>query len=205
MAEAGAMAAMSAGIRMTGSAGPGGVGKALIRRAAGGESFFMGKFQAEIENAWVALAPRYPGDIAVEDIPAGTGLLVQQGSLLGVGEGLHVDVKWAGMRSVIMKEGITLLHIDGEGTLLMSSYGGIQRFQLGPGEKLMVDTGHLVAFSDNMNEKVGMAGGAVSSATTGEGLVATLEGPGLVFIQTRAEQSLMDWLFPTRNQRDGRR
>jgi uncharacterized protein (TIGR00266 family) len=205
LAEAGAMAAMSAGVRVAGSVGPGGVGKAVMRRALGGEGFFMGRYRAEVEGAWVALAPRYPGDIAVESVHPESGFVVEQGALLGLSSGVAADVKWAGMRNIALREGATLLHIAGEGDMLIASYGGLQRFDLGPGEQLVVDTGHLVGFSDTMKVRVGLVGGAVGSVTSGEGLVGSLTGPGVVFIQTRAEQALLGWLMPARGQNSGNR
>jgi uncharacterized protein (AIM24 family) len=39
-------------------------------------------------------------------------------------------------------------------------------------------------------------GSAATAITGGEGLVAVLEGHGVVLVQTRAEQELRNWLFP---------
>jgi uncharacterized protein (TIGR00266 family) len=199
LVESGAMAVMSAGVRVSAGVGPGGVVKATMRRALGGEGFFMGRYTADVQDAWVGVAPRYPGDVAVEELH-GPGLLVEQGAMLAVTDGVDVDVRWAGMRSIVLREGATLLHCDGTGTLLVGSYGGIQRFELAPGEQLIVDTGHLVAFSDTMKIRVGPLSSVATSAIVGEGLVAVFEGPGLILVQTRAEQALANWLFPDKRQ-----
>lgn len=200
MIEAGALAAMSAGVQARGSIGPGGVGKAVMRKAFGGEGFFMARYTADVENAWVAIAPRFPGDIGVEHIDTDHGMVIEQGALLAVGEGLDVDVRWAGVRNIVMKVGATLLHITGDGDLVLASYGGLQRFEVSPGESIVVDTGHIVGFSDNMKPKVGMMGSATTAITGGEGLVGLFEGPGVVLVQTRAEQELRNWLFPEKAQ-----
>jgi uncharacterized protein (TIGR00266 family) len=196
--ERGALAAMSAGVTVGASFGPGGVSKALLRREVGGEGLFMTKYTSDVHGAWVALAPRYPGDIQLCEVAAGEDLLIQSGSLLGHTDGVTVDVKWAGVRNVVLREGATLLRAHGDGDVLIASYGGLQRFDLAEGEEMVVDTGHLVAYGIDVALKVGMLGGARVAAMSGEGLVARVTGPGPVFIQTRAEQGLMSWLAPGR-------
>ena len=197
------MAAMSAGVTVGSSFGPGGMGKALLRREVGGESLFMTKYTSDVHGAWVALAPRYPGDIQLCGVAAGEDLLIQAGSLLGHTDGVTVDVKWAGVRNVVLREVATLLRAHGDGDVLIASYGGLQRFDLAEGEGMVVDTGHLVAYGIDVVMKVGMLGGARVSAMSGEGVVARLTGPGPVFIQTRAEQGLRSWLVPGRGHDKG--
>lgn len=200
LVEQGAMAAMSAGVSVSAGMGPGGVGKAVMRRAFGGESLFMGRYTAELHGAWVAVTPRYPGDIAEVDIDAGHGYRFEAGSFLAASEEVHVDVKYAGARSVIQREGITMLGVHGQGKALVCSYGGVQRFNLPDGATMIVDTGHLVGMSDTVSMKVGPLSGVATSVITGEGLVAELTGPGCVFVQTRAETQLRSWLFPEKKQ-----
>jgi uncharacterized protein (TIGR00266 family) len=199
LVESGAMAAMSGGVRTGIGIGSGGVAKAAMRKVLGGESFFMGRYTADVHGAWVAVAPRYPGDVAHE-LLQGDALLVESGALLAVSESVNVDVKWAGVRSIVLREGATLLRCSGMGDLLIGSYGGIQRFTLAEREQLIVDTGHLVGFSDTIKPRVGALSSLTTSAIVGEGLVALLEGPGTVLLQTRAEQGLKNWLMPERSQ-----
>ncbi|ADU50468.1 protein of unknown function DUF124 [Thermaerobacter marianensis DSM 12885] len=68
---------------------------------------------------------------------------------------------------------------------------------LKPGERYVVDTGHVVAFSDGMGFQVRRAGtGWFSSIASGEGLACEFTGPGTVYIQTRSEASFLGWLIP---------
>jgi uncharacterized protein (TIGR00266 family) len=198
------MAAMSAGVSVSAGLGPGGVTKAVLRKQLGGESFFMTRYASSIHGAWVALAPKYPGDVEHSTLDGDSALLIQSGSLLAVSSGVSVDVRWAGMRSIAMREGSMLLRVAGTGNVLMSSYGGIQRFELADGEQMIVDTSHLVAFSEDISFKIGPLGGVGVAALSGEGIVAKLTGPGLVYIQTRAETGLRGWLFPQSDQKRGR-
>ena len=194
--EAGALVAMSSGIKVNATTG-GGLAKAAFRKILGEEKFFLAKYQALVEGAWIALSPRFPGDISITNIGINKDLLVQTGSYLASSTGVSTDVRFAGIGGVAQKEGLTMLHAKGEGDLLICAYGALQKFDLGP-ESIIVDTGHLVAFSSNMGIKIGPLSGVISSALTGEGLVAELTGPGEVYIQTRSEQSLQSWLFPNR-------
>lgn len=203
LAESGAMAAMSAGVHVGAGVGPGGVAKALARRQLGGESFFMARYTADVHGAWVALAPRFPGDVTTHTVEPAEGLMVQSGSLLAVSNGLSVDVKWAGMRSVVMREGSTLLKVCGDGESLIAAYGGLQRFDLAEGEQMIVDTGHLVAFGEHIDYHIGPLGSMHVAVMSGEGLVAKLTGPGPAYVQTRAEQGLVDWIAPKRGQNAG--
>jgi uncharacterized protein (TIGR00266 family) len=202
LAERGALVAMSAGVDAGASAGSGGIGRAAMRKAFGGENFFMGRYTATAHQAWVALAPGYPGDICAVDVHEGSdSLFVQQGSFLAGGPGVNVDVRYGGVKTVVMREGITTLHVHGEGQALLSSYGGLLPFTLSDDEVMVVDTGHLVAWSAGTEMKLGLLGGAVASAATGEGVVATMVGPGRVWIQTRSEGELSSWLFPNPSER----
>lgn len=200
--ERGAMLAMSPGVEVTGGIGSGGVARAVMRKVAGGESFFVANYKALIHNAWVAVAPAYPGDMAVLEL-TGQPWIIQQGAFVAASSTVQVDVRYAGLQSVLLKEGITSLRAAGEGQCIVGSYGGLIPFTLQPREEMIVDTGHLAAFTEGIDLKLGVLGGVVGSQVSGEGLVARLVGPGRIYIQTRAEQSLGSWLQPDRWQNRG--
>ena len=60
----------------------------------------------------------------------------------------------------------------------------------------MVDTGHLVAFTDGVEYSIGKVGGLVSLIGGGEGLVMKFRGEGKVWVQTRTIATLADLLNP---------
>lgn len=198
--ERSAMAAMSGGVSVRASTGGSSLVKAVSRHTFGGESFVFSCFEAELTGAWVALAPTLPGDIDVLRLDGGQGLLIQTGSLLAYSEGVDVSMRYGGVRGMLIQEGVAFLHATGEGDVVISSYGAIEQLQLGDDEQLIVDSGHLVAFSAGVRFEVGPLGSIATAALTGEGLVARFTGPGTVIIQTRAEQQLRDWLLPDRGQ-----
>lgn len=199
LVESGAMAFMSAGLSVSAGTGPGSMLGAATRKLVGGETFFMGAYEAQIDGAWVAVAPAFPGDIAMETLN-NQGLLIEAGALLALSDGIGVDVKFSGAAAVVLREGATMLRCAGTGQLLVGAYGGIQRFQLAEGEQLIVDTGHLVGFSEHMRPQIGTLSSVATSAIIGEGLVGVLEGPGIVLTQSRSEQGLQNWLLPEKSQ-----
>ncbi|MEA1993632.1 MAG: AIM24 family protein [Euryarchaeota archaeon] len=81
------------------------------------------------------------------------------------------------------------------GDLFLSSFGAISVFEL-KGNEFIVDTGHLVAFENNIRYTIKKVGGLKSTFLSGEGLVAKLRGHGKVLIQTRSPDTFATWMYP---------
>lgn len=193
-AESGAMVSMSAGIEVeTGTRG--GLLKSLTRSVLGGESFFINTFRASGSGGEIMLAPTLPGDVMTVSL-SGEPLLVQSGSFLASADGVEVDTKWGGAKTFFAREGLFMLHCSGQGELVMASYGAMHEVELGQGESITVDTGHLVAFTETLDFNVRRVGGLRSTLFSGEGLVVDLTGPGSVTLQTRSEDAFLSWLIP---------
>ncbi|MEQ9365162.1 MAG: AIM24 family protein, partial [Leptospirales bacterium] len=62
----------------------------------------------------------------------------------------------------------------------------------------VVDTGHIVAFTDGLEYNVTKVGGYKSLFLSGEGFVARFSGKGKLWIQTRQVPSFSAWLYPFR-------
>ena len=65
-----------------------------------------------------------------------------------------------------------------------------------PNQELVVDTGHLVAFTSEVDYSIGKVGGLRALLAGGEGLVMKFKGSGHVWIQTRNLTSLAEKLIP---------
>jgi uncharacterized protein (AIM24 family) len=63
-------------------------------------------------------------------------------------------------------------------------------------EKCVVDTSHLVALDAGMEVVPKTVGGYKSTLFSGEGLVVELTGPGMIYMQTRSPQALINWIIP---------
>jgi uncharacterized protein (TIGR00266 family) len=197
-AEAGAMVSMSANVELQ-SQMKGGVFGAL-KRAVGGESAFVSTFTARGGPGEVTFAPGGPGDIAALEM-GNQHFFVQSSSYLAGDVSLVVDTKWGGAKSFFGGEGLFVLQVSGTGVLLVSSFGAIHRKRLGPGERYVVDTGHLVAWEGSTQYTLRKAAsGFFRTLVSGEGVVAEFTGPGEILIQTRnlaAFAGLMKPFFPT--------
>ena len=192
--ESGSMVAMSSNIQVE-TKMKGGLLKSLARSVLGGESFFINTFRASGGGGEIMLAPTLPGDVFTFDM-TGETYLVQSGSFLASSEGVTTDTKWGGAKTFFGGEGLIMLRCAGTGTLILSSYGAIHELDLIDGESYTVDTGHLVAFSEDIGFKIRAIGGLKSTIFGGEGLVVDLTGPGKVLMQTRSVGAFLDWLLP---------
>jgi uncharacterized protein (TIGR00266 family) len=200
LAEAGAMVSMSANVELQSQMKGGLLG--ALKRAAGGESAFVSTFTARGGPGEVTLAPGAPGDIA--GIEMGNQLFyVQSSSYLAGDASLVVDTRWGGAKSFFGGEGLFVLQVQGTGLLLVSSFGAIHRKRLAPGERYVVDTGHLVAWEGTTQYTLRKAAsGFFRSLVSGEGIVAEFTGPGEILIQTRnlaAFAGLMKPFFPSQS------
>ncbi len=193
-AEAGAMVSMSANIDLQSQMKGGLFG--AIKRAAGGESAFVSTFTARGGPGEVTFAPGTPGDIAAIEMN-NQSFFVQSSSYLAGDASLNVDTKWGGAKSFFGGEGLFVLLVQGQGLLLVSSFGAIHRKNLQPGERYVVDTGHLVAWEGTTQYTLRKAAaGFFRSMMSGEGIVAEFTGPGELLIQTRNLAALAGLLRP---------
>lgn len=195
-AEPGAMV-LQQGVEMKTGTGGGLFGG--FRRMLGGESFFVNTFTAEAGGGQVSLAPNSPGDIGSFDLEPGTNLFVQSGSFLACTENVQTDTQFQGFKGFFSGESLFFIRVystEGTGTVYYNSYGAIKRVAVEPGRELVIDTGHLVAFSDDVDYSIGKVGGIRSLIAGGEGLVMKFRGNGNVWVQTRNLASLADKLLP---------
>ncbi|HYP27812.1 MAG TPA: TIGR00266 family protein [Blastocatellia bacterium] len=204
MAEAGAMVSMSANVELISQMKGGLMG--ALKRAVGGESAFVSTFTARGGPGEVTFAPGAPGDIAAIEM-SNQVFFVQSSSYLAGDASLTVDTKWGGAKSFFGGEGLFVMQVHGTGLLLLSSFGAIHRKRLGPGERYVVDTGHLVAWEGTTQYTLRKAAaGFFRSMLSGEGIVAEFSGPGEILIQTRnlaAFAGLLKPFFPSQSSGGG--
>ena len=198
-AEPGAMVAQQ-NVRMrTGM--PSGLVKGF-RRVLGGESFFQNTFTGGASGGWVKLAPSNPGDVRVLELGPGQRLFIQGSSYLGSTPSVVVDSKFQGMRGLFSGESLFFLRVEGnvpEDKVFYNCYGAMESIELVDGDELVVDTGHVVAFTEGVSYDIGKVGGLGSLLVGGEGLVMKFKGRGVVWLQTRSLRVLAASLKPFLN------
>lgn len=194
-AESDAMVAMSKTLDVDGSMNGNLLG-GLARRFLAGESFFFQKIVASRGSGYVLLGHSAPGGIIDVVLDGSYKLRVQKNGFLAATQGINVGTTVQNLaQGFLSREGFFILDIGGQGTVFLSSFGAIHAINLEPGEEIVVDNGHLVAWADYMNYKIEKASnGWISSIMSGECLVCRFTGPGVVLIQTRNPSSFSSWI-----------
>ncbi|NGN69522.1 TIGR00266 family protein [Streptomyces sp. A7024] len=191
-AESGAMMATAAAVTVEAKA-EGGLMKGLKRSVLGGESLFMSRLTAGPAGGWADLAARLPGDLTAIEVAGGLNLA--RGAWLCHAEGIDLDTKWGGVKNLAGGEGGFLVRAEGSGQVLASCYGALDLVELGEGEQLVLDSGHLVAFDDSVSYATRkVSRGLMQSLKSGEGLVFEFTGPGRIWTQSRNPKELVSWL-----------
>lgn len=204
IAEAGNMAYMDAAIgfetRMGDGSNPNaGIFDALLsagKRALTGESLFLTHFENRGGGKHrVAFAAPYPGKIVPLDLSQfGGRILCQKDAFLCAALGTQVSIAFnrrigAGFFG---GEGFVLQALAGDGMAFLHAGGTVVHKQL-KGEKILVDTGCLVAFEGQIHYSIERAGNLRSMFFGGEGLfLATLQGSGSVWLQSLPFSRLAD-------------
>jgi uncharacterized protein (TIGR00266 family) len=202
IAEAGAMMYMEDGIGYETKMGDGSKPSesflsklgSVAKRAVTGESLFMTHFTNDVQGKkHVAFGAPYPGKIIAIDLDEANGeLICQKDSFLCAALGTEVSIAFnkrlgAGLFG---GEGFILQKLRGDGNVFIHAGGTIVEKRLN-GEKLMVDTGCIVAFESTINYDIQRSGNLKSMIFGGEGLfLATLQGTGRIWIQSLPFYSL---------------
>lgn len=182
-AEAGAMVSMTSNINLEAkSSGKGFFGS--IKAAVGGESFFASLFTCTQGEGEVILAPSAIGDIMHTKLN-GTTLFASGGAYLAGDKDFDISTKGS-FKALLAGEGLFLQKITGTGDLFLSSYGSIIEKEVTPGNNIIIDTEHILAFEESLQFTIKkVAKGIFSTLASGEGLVAEFSGSGKVWLHTR--------------------
>lgn len=171
-----------------------------IKRMFVGESFFLNHFTAIQADQTLLIGPQQLGDIICHPLRA-TTLIVQGGSWLASTDGIEVDATFQGLGNAMFSgEGIFWIKCTGSGDLFLNSFGAI--YEVDVDEEYTVDTGHIVAYEETLEFKVGKSNASViGSLLGGEGLVCKFTGSGKLYCQSHNPQSFGQALGPKLNPR----
>lgn len=169
----------------------GSVGLSLI----GGQSFWVNDYTATQNNAEAAFVAAPVGDIEILEVTPNQGFVIQKSAYIASTQNIDLDIKWEGFTKGLFGQGLFMLKATGNGQLFINTFGAIDKHTLLPGQTLIVDNFHLVAFSQTCTYKVTKFGGLKETLLGGEGLVTQITGPGDVHIQTKNMKEFVDWLW----------
>eukprot|EP00164_Ancoracysta_twista_P001121 GFYU01001471.1.p1 GENE.GFYU01001471.1~~GFYU01001471.1.p1 ORF type:complete len:321 (-),score=64.82 GFYU01001471.1:131-961(-) len=191
-AEPGAMVTMSENIDLESARMEGGIWSGLARVGLLGESLFIQTFKATYDKGEVLLAPNSSaGEIYILEMTGTEELYIQRGGFVACSEGIQLSTKFQDVsKGLFSGEGFALIRATGRGQLAISSYGAVHRETLQPGQNLIVDNHHLLAYSSSADYTIEKASKTwTTTLLSGEGFVlrfkAISETPAEVFIATR--------------------
>ena len=161
----------------------------------GGQSFFVNDYTATKSNAEAGFVAAPVGDIEKLEVKPSQGYVIQKSAYIASTQGVDLDVKWEGFSKGLFGQGLFMIKATGNGQLFINTFGAIDTHTLEPGQTLIVDNFHLVAFSQTCTYKVTKFGGLKETILGGEGLVTEITGPGDVHIQTKNMKEFVDWLW----------
>jgi len=161
----------------------------------GRQSFWVNDFTTTQESGEVAFVSAPVGDIETLEVKPNQGYIIQNSAYIASTQNVDLDVKWQGFTKGLFGQGLFMIKVTGDGTLFINTFGAIDKHTLKPGQTLIVDNFHLVAFSDTCSYKVKKFGGLKSTLLGGEGLVTEIKGPGDVYIQTKNLREFVEWLW----------
>ncbi|MBR4447481.1 TIGR00266 family protein [Methanobrevibacter sp.] len=195
--ESGAMAFMTSGIKMDTNTG-GGLLKGL-GRALSGDTIFLNFFTAEEDNQEIGFTSCTPGKIIPIRLNGSNSIIGQKSAFLTAEKGVEISMHFRKRlgSGIFGGEGFILQKFTGNGMLFLEIDGEVIERELQPGEKLILDNGHVAAMEETVDFDIQRVKGVKNLLFGGEGLFfATLEGPGKVWIQTMPISKLAEALIP---------
>jgi uncharacterized protein (TIGR00266 family) len=159
------------------------------KRLLTGENLFMTAFtNIGSGKRTVTFASPYPGKIIPMDLALlGGKLICQKDSFLCSAKGVSVGIEFQRKlgTGLFGGEGFIMQKLEGDGMSFVHSGGHVIERELLAGDLLKVDTGCIVAFTQDVNYDIQFVGGIKNTLFGGEGVFfATLSGPGKVWLQS---------------------
>lgn len=194
-AEAGAMLSRTEAIDVEGTLA-GGFGRSMKRAVLGGETLFFQTLRAARGYGEVNIAPSMLGDIKILPLANGQDYFIKNGSLLASFENVTLDTKMQKLSTGFFSgAGLFIIHAHGQGHIAISAFGAVIEKAVAPGEKFVVDNGHLVAWTGDIDYRIIKGGKTwMSSFTSGEGLACEFTGPGKIWMQSRNPEAFGGWI-----------
>jgi len=197
ISESGSFMYMDEGIQMAtvfgdGSQAAGGFFGKLVtagKRMLVGESLFLTTFTNHGGGRQtVTFAAPFAGKIVAMDLSQlGNKVICQKDAFLCAAKGVQIGIEFKRKlgTGLFGGEGFIMQKLEGDGLAFVHAGGYILKRELKVGETLRVDTGCIVAFTQNVDYEIEFIKGIRNMVFGGEGLFyAILRGPGTVWMQS---------------------
>ncbi|GAB6139272.1 TIGR00266 family protein [Methylosoma difficile] len=199
--ESNAMVMMEHNLELKGKM-TGGLGSALMRRFANGESFFQQHIEAVRGNGDCLLSPTLPGAIELLDVGV-TSYMMTDGAFVAAESGVALTVRAQNIGSALFGQsgGFFICEATGRGKLAVSGFGSCFALDVVFGKDIVIDNAHVVAWDSRLRHEIsvatqssGLLGQLVNSMTSGEGMVMKFSGEGKVVVCSRNRSTFAAWL-----------
>lgn len=177
--------------------GLGGVLGAIGRSMTSGESMFITMATGTSDQGVIGIAPPIPGKIHALKVGGSTQYRLNTGAFLACDQNVEYLMKKQDLGKAIFAGtgGLFVMETQGEGDILVSSFGDILALEVREDQPLTIDNEHVVAWDASLQYDIRVASGTFGF-TTGEGLVNEFHGHGTVLIQTRNVHNFADAIRP---------
>ncbi|MCH2215326.1 MAG: TIGR00266 family protein [Flavobacteriales bacterium] len=180
------------------------------KRVLTGESLFLTAYTNQgFGKRHVTFAAPYPGKVVPFDLASQGGKIIcQKEAFLCAAKGVAVGIEFQRRIGVGLfgGEGFIMQKLEGDGMAFVHAGGTIIEKELSSTDVLRVDTGCLVAFTQTVDYNIEMVKGVRNAFFGGEGLfLATLRGPGKVWIQSMPFSRLADKIISAAPKMGGKR
>ncbi|MEZ0249002.1 MAG: TIGR00266 family protein [Thermoproteus sp.] len=165
-----------------------------LERAVTGASFFVLEVKGPGAVDFAGFAPGKIVEIQLD----GRSILAEHKSFLAAESTVEYGAKLVGLGfGWLGGEGLLMARLWGSGRVFLHAIGDALMFELGPGESIDVEAGHVLAFEEGMRATVRRVGGLKSMLFGDEGIwFAHIEGPGRVWIRTLSRGQMIMGLMP---------
>jgi uncharacterized protein (AIM24 family) len=172
----------------TGSGGGRGGGLlAGVMRAVSGGSFFQTQYLSQGGPGMVAFATKLPGQILPVQIGPGAGMMVHRHGFLCGTPGVHATAAPVqGLRAGLWGgEGFILQRLEGHGEAWIELSGEVSKYNLAPGQTLLVHPGHVGLFQETVGFQITRIQGVRNLLFGDNGFhLVALTGPGEIWLQS---------------------
>lgn len=177
-------------------AGLGKLLKAVGRSMVSGESMFVTQALATAGDGVLALAPACPGQVVALEVGAKQYRL-NDGAFLALDGSAAYTMERQSVGKALFggQGGFFVMTTEGQGTLLVNSFGSIKKIELN-NQSMTIDNAHVVAWSKDLHYNIHMDNGFLQSMGTGEGIVNTFSGTGEIYVQSLNIGTFAQYLKP---------
>jgi uncharacterized protein (TIGR00266 family) len=199
--ESDAMVMMEAPLDLKGKM-KGGLGSALMRTFANGESFFQQHIEAARGDGDCLLSPTLPGAMQVVDVEP-RHYIISDGAFVAASSGVDLKVRTQSLGNALFAQsgGLFVTETGGSGQLVVSGFGSMSMLDVEPGKDVIIDNAHVVCWDSSLRYEIsvttgtsgGFLGNLVNSQTSGEGMVLRFSGQGKVYVCSRNRAAFRAW------------